>query len=203
MYMNRLKQDLHIHTVFSTGDGAVAPQQTIEFIDELDHAEIRGISDHFEYLTGNIFEIYREKVHRHQFWCGCEVNDSADAAEAVHYPYDYYIYHCRDRESEYRGAELLLHTGKPLILSHPMAMGADLSRVPTGCILEINNRYIWKGDYIAYFTPHLKRFRFTIGSDAHQPNSLNQLVARHAAEKLGIEETLLFKHRFEQQGDKP
>jgi len=189
------KQDLHIHTVYSTGDSSIEPQQTIPLIAELNHAEIRGISDHFEYLTGPVFEKYREEVHYYGFWCGCEVNDSVDAHEAVTYPFDYYIYHCRDRESEYRGAEKLLETGKPVIVSHPMAIGADLNKVPTGCLLEINNRYVWKNDYMAFFTPHLDRFSFTIGSDAHKPNWLNQIVARHAAAKLGIEETLLFPSR--------
>lgn len=191
-----IKQDLHIHTVFSTGDSSVEPQQTIEFIAELNHADIRGISDHFEYLTGPVFQIYQEKVHDSGFYCGCEVNDSHDAREAIEYPFDYYIYHCRDKESEYRGAELLLETGKPLIISHPMAMGADLKKVPTGCLLEINNRYVWKNDYMSYFTPHLERFQFTLGSDAHKPNWLNQIAARHAAEKLGIEETVLFPSRY-------
>lgn len=194
--MDIIRQDLHIHTIFSTGDSSVPPQQTIELIAELNHAEIRGISDHFEYITGGIFEIYREKVHSHGFWCGCEVNDSSDAQEAVDYPFDYFIYHCRNHESEYRGAEKLLSTGKPVIISHPMAMGADLNRVPTECFIEVNNRYVWKNDYMSYYTPHLKRFRFTIGSDAHQPNWLNQFVARYAAEKLGIEETLLFPERY-------
>lgn len=190
------KQDLHIHTIYSTGDSSVEPQQTIPFIAELNHAEIRGISDHFEYLKSPVFKKYREETQAYGFWCGCEVNDSRDAREAVAYPFDYYIYHCRDKTSEYRGAESLLKTGKPVIVSHPMAMGADLNKVPTDCFLEINNRYVWKNDYMAYFTPHLHRFRFTIGSDAHKPNWLNQFVARYAAEKLGIEESVLFKHRY-------
>ncbi|MBB6481556.1 histidinol phosphatase-like PHP family hydrolase [Spirochaeta isovalerica] len=195
---NQYKQDLHIHTVYSTGDSSVEPQQTIPFIAELDHAEVRGISDHFEYLTGQVFEEYRKEVHDFGFWCGCEVNDSIDAREAAAYPFDYYIYHCRDRVSEYKGAETLLETGKPVIVSHPMAMGADLNKVPTDCLLEINNRYVWKNDYMSYFSPHLHRFRFTIGSDAHKPNWLSQNVARHAAAKLGIEETVLFPLRFYQ-----
>lgn len=188
----KLPQDLHIHTIYSTGDSQIEPQQTIELIAELNHAEIRGISDHFEYLTGSVFKEYEKKVHGHNFYCGCEVNESSDAVEAVKYPFDYYIYHCRDIESEYKGAELLLETGKPLILSHPMAMGADLNKVPRECLIEINNRYIWKGDYLSYFTPHLKHFKFVLGSDAHKPNWLNQLVASHAAEKMGIEEAMVF-----------
>ncbi len=193
-----LNQDLHVHTVYSTGDSAVVPQQTIPYIASLKHARIRGISDHFEYITGDVFDKYRSEVHSHGFYCGCEINDSADAREALGYPFDYFIYHCRDRDSEYRGAEALLETGKPVIVSHPIAIGADLNRVPTGCILEINNRYIWKAeDYMSYFTPHLERFRFVLGSDAHQPNWLNHLCARQAAQRLGITEYLLFNEPFE------
>ncbi|MDC7240444.1 MAG: hypothetical protein PQJ50_08810 [Spirochaetales bacterium] len=188
-----LNQDLHVHTTYSTGDRAIVPQQTVEYIATLNHARIRGISDHFEYLAGSVFDGYRAEVHHHGFYCGCEVNDSRDALEAVTYPFDYYIYHCRDSASEYKGAENLLKTGKPVIISHPIAIGADLNKVPTGCILEINNRYIWKAeDYISFFTPHLKRFRFVIGSDAHQPNWLNHLCARQAADSLGIEEHMVF-----------
>ncbi|MDA3809734.1 MAG: hypothetical protein PF518_05310 [Spirochaetaceae bacterium] len=188
----KLRQDLHIHTVYSTGDSSVEPQQTLELIAELDHAEIRGISDHFEYIRGSIFDEYRGRVHSYGFYCGCEVNDSTDAAEAIQYPFDYYIFHCRDLESEYQGAQLLIDTGKPVIISHPMAMGADLNKVPRQCLIEINNRYIWKGNYMEYYTPHLQNFKFVLGSDAHKPNWLNQVVASHAAEKMGIEETLVF-----------
>ncbi len=187
-------QDLHIHTTYSSGDSAVEPQQTVEFIARLNHADIRGISDHFEYLKGSVFEEYRRRLYANGFYCGCEVNDSADAREAVDYPFDYYIYHCRDKASEYRGAEILLDTGKPVIVSHPIAIGADLNKVPTGCFLEINNRYIWKAeDYVGYFTPHLHRFRFVLGSDAHKPNWLNQTIARQAADVLGIREQLIFE----------
>ncbi len=192
----QVKQDMHIHTVYSSGDRAVVPQQTMSLIDEIDHAEIRGISDHFEYLEGPVFETYREEAHSLGFYCGCEVNDSSDAIRATEYPFDYYIYHCRDTLSEYNGAEILLNTGKPVIISHPIAIGADLKKVPTDCLIELNNRYIWKADYMSYFTPFLERFQFVIGSDAHQPNWLNQVVARHAAEKLGIRETLVFPGRY-------
>ena len=54
-------QDLHIHTVFSTGDSAVMPEQTVEFIAELKHAKSIGISDHFEYLHGDVYEKYVKK----------------------------------------------------------------------------------------------------------------------------------------------
>ncbi len=190
-----LKQDLHIHTVYSTGDSAVVPQMTIPLIASLEHAEIRGISDHFDFLTGPVFERYRQEVHSHGFWLGCEVNDSDDVREAVRYPYEYYIYHCRNEASEYRGAEILLETGRPVIISHPLTIGADLDRVPPECLIEVNNRYVWRADFEGYIRPHLKRFRFVIGSDAHQPHWLNHLTARHVVDRLGIEETLVFPAR--------
>ncbi|MDA3957509.1 hypothetical protein [Oceanispirochaeta sp.] len=190
-----IRQDLHVHTTFSTGDSAIVPQQTVELIAGLNHALIRGISDHFEYIQGSIFDVYQAKLYAYGFYCGCEVNDSIDALEAVKYPYDYYIYHCRDKASEYKGAERLLSTGKPVIVSHPIAIGADLNKVPTECYVEINNRYIWKTeDYKSFFAPHLNRFRFVIGSDAHQPNWLSQTVARQAAVQMGITESKIFAH---------
>jgi len=192
--MNRLKQDLHIHTIYSTGDTAVVPQQTVEFIAELNHAEIRGISDHFEYLTDEkVFMEYREKLYAHGFYCGCEINEGKETAQALEFPYDYYIFHCRDKDSEYRGAQRLVDSGKPVIISHPMAMGADLNRVPGDCFIEINNRYVWKADYMSYYSPHLKNFRFVLGSDAHQPNWLNHFVAQHAAERLGVTNSTIFE----------
>ena len=190
--MNSVHQDLHVHTVYSVGDGAVVSQMTIEFVASIEHARVRGISDHFEYLRGEIFESYQQEVRRCGFYLGCEVNDSDDAREAVEYPYDYYIYHCRDKESEYRGTEVLLSTGKPVIISHPMAMGANLAKVPTDCHIEINNRYVWRDDYRRYFSPWLDTFRFVFGSDAHQPNWLNQTVARKVGQELGITESVLF-----------
>lgn len=199
MKQTLIPQDLHIHTVYSTGDGAVEPQQTIPFIAELNHAEVRGISDHFEYLGGDVFDRYRRECRRYGFYCGCEVNDSRDALEAVTYPFDYYIYHCRDKASEYEGARKLLATGRPVIISHPMAMGADLEKVPPACLIELNNRYIWKADFMSYYSPYLERFRFVLGSDAHKPNWLNQLTARYGAERLGIRETLVFPERFREE----
>ena len=190
---HRIIQDLHVHSVYSTGDSSVEPQMTPALIASMNHADIRGISDHFEYLKGPVFDSYRSEVHSYGFYCGCEVNDSSDALEAVRYPFDYYIYHCRDKASEYKGAENLLATGRPVIISHPIAIGADLNKVPTNCLIEVNNRYIWKADdFVSYYTPHLKRFRFVIGSDAHKPNWLNQICARKATEKLGIKEHRVF-----------
>jgi histidinol phosphatase-like PHP family hydrolase len=190
--MKKIPQDLHIHTVYSIGDGAVAPQMTIDFVASIEHADIRGISDHFEYLQGNAFESYSRNVRAHGFYLGCEINSGEETRDASEYPYDYFIYHCRDKASEYRGAEFLVSTGKPVIISHPMAMGADLSRVPRECFIEINNRYVWRGDYMSYFSPWTEAFHFVFGSDAHQPNWLSQTIARKAGQDLGITESLLF-----------
>jgi len=38
-------QDLHVHTVFSHGDGAIVPEQTVELVAAVGHARILGISD--------------------------------------------------------------------------------------------------------------------------------------------------------------
>ncbi len=190
-----IEQDLHIHTVYSHGDTAIEPQQTLDLIQALAHSRVIGISDHFEYLPP-VFDRYREDVHRRGFWCGCEINLSGDVSQALELPFDYYVYHCRDQESEYRGAERLLGSGKPVIISHPMAMGADLNRVPAGCFIEVNNRYVWKNDYMTYYPPHLDRFRFVLGSDAHKPNWLNHLVCSYAADRLGIVPHIIFPEPY-------
>jgi histidinol phosphatase-like PHP family hydrolase len=58
--------------------------------------------------------------------------------------------------------------------------------------MEINNRYVWHTDWRSYYAPFRDRFRFVIGSDAHQPNWLGQAVARHAAAVLDIHEYRVF-----------
>jgi len=146
-----LNQDLHIHTIYSTGDSSVVEEQTVGLIAAVSHAGVIGISDHFEY----------------------------------------YIYHCRDCPEDYRGIHFLLDTGKPVIVAHPMILDTDLSRVPGECLVEINNRYVWRGDFRAFFGPYLGSFRYVLSSDAHQPNWLNQSVARYAADALGVAETVL------------
>lgn len=70
--------------------------------------------------------------------------------------------------------------------------GTDLTRVPPECLVEINNRYIWRTDWRAFYGPFVDRFDFVLSSDAHQPNWLSQSVARHAAAELGVRERLLF-----------
>ena len=83
-------QDLHIHTVFSTGDSAVMPEQTVELIASVRHAEIIGVSDHFEYIRDDCFERYRAAVTSFGFKLGTEVAGGDYADEAAGYPVDYY-----------------------------------------------------------------------------------------------------------------
>lgn len=190
--IEKIPQDLHIHTIFSNYDSMVVPEQTLELISHVKHAKIIGISDHFESLHGNSFELYRSAVRSFGFYLGTEVDGSDWAKEAIKYPFDYFLYHCRDKRSEYKGAEKLLETGKPVIISHPAFMGTNLSKVPPKCYVEINNRYVWRTDWRNFHAPYLNNFKWIINSDAHQPWMLNQVMARFVASELGITETILF-----------
>jgi len=105
---------------------------------------------------------------------------------------DYYLYHCRDRAEDYRGAERLAASGRPAIIAHPQALQTDLGKVSPACLIEINNRYAWRDQGWRALAPYVGRFRFVIGSDAHQPHWLNQTAARFIARELGVRETLLF-----------
>ena len=185
-------QDLHIHTVYSHFDSAIVPEQTLDLIAGVRHAKVIGIADHFECLLQEGLEDYLVDVPAHGFRLGTEVSSAKWVSQAIEYPFEYFVYHCKDEEEEYLGAQRLLDTGKPVIIAHPMAMETDLSRVPSGCLVEINNRYIWRDDWRNKIGPHVDKFRFVIDSDAHQPNWLNQNVARYVAEQLGVKETLLF-----------
>jgi hypothetical protein len=123
---------------------------------------------------------------------GTEVDGARSVDYALAVEVDYYIYHCADQKQHYRGAEKLLARGKPVIIAHPQVMGTNLKNIPTGCHVEINNRYVWRGDWRSFYGPYLGQFSFVLGSDAHQPNWLNHHVARYVARELGIKETLLF-----------
>jgi hypothetical protein len=72
-------------------------------------------------------------------------------------------------------------------------LDTNLDRVPPQCLVEINNRYVWRCDWGRFYGPYVSRFEFVISSDAHQPNWINQTVARHVAERLGVRERLLFQ----------
>jgi hypothetical protein len=186
-----LPQDLHIHTAYSHLDRSVVPEMTPALIASIGHACRIGISDHIECLT-ETFDEYEAEVRSLGLYLGMEVNGAEWAGLAIEAPTDYYIYHCRDNADDYRGAELLLTTGKPVVIAHPMMLGTNLERVPRECFLEINNRYVWKYDFITGFSPYIDQFNFVISSDAHQPNWIGQTTARWAAAQLGVEETLLF-----------
>jgi len=188
-----LEQDLHIHTTFSSGDSAIVPQQKIAFIAAVKHARIIGISDHLDYLGGNIFEQYRSEVQKHGLILGTEVDGANWVDEALQYPFEYYIYHCYNHPRDYKGAEILVSTGKPVIIAHPQALDTNLSKVPPECYIEINNRYVWRFDWRNYYTPFLGSFRFVLGSDAHQPNWLNHSIAQYVANELGVSNTILFE----------
>jgi histidinol phosphatase-like PHP family hydrolase len=188
--MHPLRQDLHIHTTFSRHDGAVSPEQTVQLVAAIAHARIIGISDHLESIADD-FSTYAETVRSYGLLVGTEVNGADWVGEAETVDAQYYVYHCRDREEDYRGAERLLASGKPLIIAHPLILETDLRRLPPQCLIEINNRYVWRSNWET-LRPFTGSFSFVIDSDAHQPHWLNQNVARYVAGKLGITETLLF-----------
>jgi histidinol phosphatase-like PHP family hydrolase len=181
-------QDLHIHTIFSKQDSSVVPEQTPELVARVRHAQVIGVSDHFEHFADTAYDEYVERLQSLGLLVGTEVDGAASADFAASLKFDYYIYHCRDRTADYAGTERLLATGCPVIIAHPNAFQTNLDRVPETCLVEINNRYVWRCDWHVYYGPHRDRFRFVISSDAHQPNWLSQSVARRAAAELGVSE---------------
>lgn len=187
-----LKQDLHIHTIFSAGDSAVVAEQTLELISKVKHAKMIGISDHFESITSEYYPTYRKAVSSYGFKVGTEVDGARSVAEAASLDFDYYLYHCRDEADDYNGIETLLMTDKPVIIAHPYAFDTKLHRIPNECYIEINNRYIWRFDWRNYLSDYVDDFRFILSSDAHQPNWLNQNVSQYVAKELGITETMVF-----------
>jgi len=187
----QVPQDLHIHTIFSHMDSAVVPEQTPELIASVRHARILGISDHFEHFSHQ-FEKYQERLRKLGLHVGTEVDGSDYVDAAASLDFEYFIYHCRDWASEYRGIETLLSTGKPVIIPHPMMLNTNLKKVPPQCYIEINNRYVWRDDWKTKLAPFARDFSFVIGSDAHQPHWLSQNVARYVAREMGIKETILF-----------
>jgi hypothetical protein len=194
MLLQKVPQDLHIHTTFSETDSQVVPEQTIEMVSFAQHAEIVGISDHFEHFVPHHYKKYYETVKSYCFWVGTEVNGHKSVPIAVKYDFDYYIYHCwGNSDEDYIALKDLMDTHKPVIVAHPYATQTDLNRIPEGCLVEINNRYICRYDWEKLITPYKNKFRWVIGSDAHQPNWLNQNIARRVAEELGIQETILFE----------
>lgn len=188
-----LPQDLHVHTTYSRHDSSVVPEQTPELIRRIAHATTVGISDHFEHFADTAYDVYMDHLDQLGLFAGTEVDGSGSVDFAASLAFDYYIYHCRDSEAEYKGVEKLLSTGRPVIIAHPNAMGTNLDRVPREAMVEINNRYVWHCDWLAFYGPHRDRFQFVISSDAHQPQWLGQSAARMVADELDIKEKLLHR----------
>ncbi len=196
--MFQVNQDLHIHTTFSKYDSVVAPEQTVDLIASLKYAKVLGISDHIESFDEDLtlFNKYLEIVKSYNLYAGTEVDGIYSVEFAISVNPDYYIYHCYNSKDDYHGAELLLSTNKPVIIAHPFMIGTELNKVPVECYIEINNRYVWKSDWFNEYLKYVKDFKFVLGSDAHQPNWLNQTIASYVAKELGISETILFKQNF-------
>ncbi|MFW5879446.1 MAG: hypothetical protein ACOCUV_01345 [bacterium] len=187
-------QDLHIHTTFSSSDSSVVPEQTPELVKQVQHADIMGISDHFDCLyKDKSIESYFSKLRLLEFMIGTELNGASWVDAVLEHDFDYLVYHCWDKESDYKAIDKLLDSGKPIIIAHPYALGTKLNKVPTECLIEINNRYIFRYDWKKYLGGFLDSFKFVFSSDAHQPNWLNQNVARYVGRELNIAETILFK----------
>lgn len=184
-------QDLHIHTVFSGQDSSVVSEQTPELVRRVAHAQVIGISDHFEHFADHAYDNYVERIRSQGLLVGTEIDGSGMVDFAASLAFDYYIYHCRDHNREYRGVERLLATGRPVIIAHPNALQTNLGRLPEACLIEINNRYVWRCNWNSYYGPYRERFQFVISSDAHQPHWLSQRVARQAGAELGIRERLI------------
>jgi hypothetical protein len=187
-----LSQDLHIHTTYSASDNYVVPQQTVSLLASVKHARIIGISDNFENLINGRFEPYFAEVSGNGLKVGVEIEGHRWARLASEHKVDYYVMHCRDNSADYGAVELLFSTGRPVVIAHPNILGTDLGRLSRECLIEINNRYVWRNDWRTYYTPFVDRFRFVISSDAHQPNWLGQTMARYVAEELGVTEHIVF-----------
>ncbi|MCG8569124.1 MAG: hypothetical protein MJB14_03185 [Spirochaetes bacterium] len=193
----RLPQDLHIHTAFSSTDSSIVPEMTLDLIAAVGHAKNIGISDHLDSIAKDeTFQQYIDAVRTKGFYLGVEVDGGKWSEIALQMNTDYIVYHCYDRSEDYQAIDHFLGAGKPVIIAHPYALETNLSKVPLECFIEINNRYIWKYDWQNYFKNISDKQRFIINSDAHQPNWLNQQVARYVAYELGINETLLFNREL-------
>ncbi len=190
--LHMLTQDLHIHTTYSTTDNSVVPEQTVALVAAVGHAKVVGISDHFECLLKGDFESYAQEIRGAGLKVGVEVDGHPWVDQAVTYPVDNFVFHCRDQQADYRCLDPLLATDKPVIVAHPNAFETDLTKVPAECLIEIDNRYTWRTNWEGFYRPLVDHFRFVISSDAHQPNWLGQAVARHVVQQLGIEEHLVF-----------
>jgi hypothetical protein len=101
-------QDLHIHTIFSDKDSSVVPEQTPELVARIAHAQVIGISDHFEHFADKAYEEYVARVRSLDMFVGTEIDGAASVDFATSLAFDYYIYHCRNIAADYRAIERLL-----------------------------------------------------------------------------------------------
>ncbi len=187
-----LNQDLHIHTIYSKGDRAIVLEQTPELISKVRHAKVIGISDHIECISEKDFGKYKHELVSLGLKIGTEIDGERSVDKALNLEPGYFIYHCYNNSRSYKAIEKLLATDKPVIIAHPMIMETDLSKVPGECYVEINNRYVWRNDWQKEYGRFAHDFKFVLSSDAHQPNWLNQNVAKYVAKDLNIKETLIF-----------
>ncbi len=108
-------QDLHIHTTYSTTDHSVVPEQAVTLVAAVGHAQVVGISDHFECLVNGHFESYTREIRGAALKVGVEVDGHPWVDQAVTYPVDDFVFHCRDQQADYRSLDRLLATGKAVI----------------------------------------------------------------------------------------
>lgn len=187
-----LNQDLHIHTIYSKGDRALVPEQTPELVSKVRHAKVIGISDHIECISEKDLDKYKQELTSYGFKIGTEIDGERSVNKAIDLEPEYFIYHCYNTTRNYKAIEKLLAADKPVIIAHPVVIGTDLSKVPPECYVEINNRYVWRNDWHKEYGRFTHDFKFVFSSDAHQPNWLNQNVAKYVAKELNIQETIIF-----------
>ena len=70
-------QDLHVHTIYSFEDSAVAPEQTPELVAHVSHAEIIGVSDHFEHFADKAYDEYVERIRALKMLVATEIDGAA------------------------------------------------------------------------------------------------------------------------------
>jgi len=92
MEIQPFRQDLHIHTTFSCDDPSMVEAQTPEMVAQVKHAEVIGISDHFEHIVEHL-DAYTTTVAHYGLHVGTEVNGGHWAAEAAVGGLDYYLQH--------------------------------------------------------------------------------------------------------------
>jgi hypothetical protein len=96
------------------------------------------------------FEEYSREIRTVGLKVGMEIDGYRWVSAARSVDADYRIFHCYDRDADYGALDLLLETGRPVIVVHPNALDTDLERVPLECLIEINNRYVRRCDWRSF-----------------------------------------------------